>query len=96
MAIALDIIKRELNITWECNPTENERLTAIEQRAEKILNDKAGRTLDFDTPSTEQQLLFDLCRYLRSDAYSQFLIDYSEELTELRLGGEENEAEQTT
>lgn len=94
MAISIEIIKRELNVTWD-DSLNNQRLTDLEQRAEKILNDKAGRELDFETPGTEQQLLFDLCKYLNSDAYSQFLIDYSEELTALRLGGVGDEEEGT-
>ena len=80
----ISLIKRELNITWE-DANADAHLLALEQRAEHILNDKAGCSLDFQTPSLEQQLLFDLLKYLRSDAYNQFLIDYSEELTALRL-----------
>ena len=43
-----------------------------------------------EVPSVAQQLFFDCLKYLRSDAYNQFLEDYSEELTALRLGGGEN------
>ncbi len=86
----IETIKRELSITWDDAQT-NEKIADIEKRAEAILCDKAGRTLDFDIPSVAQQLLIDCCKYLRSDAYNQFLIDYSEELTALRLGGGEND-----
>jgi len=84
MAVDISTLKRELNITWEDAETE-EQLKALELRAESILCDKAGEELDFSQPSVELQLLFDLIKYLRSNAYNQFLIDYSEELTALRL-----------
>lgn len=87
--MTIEAIKRELNITWDDTAT-NEDLTAKVERAKAILIDKAGRELDFESPTVVQQLFFDCLRYLRSDAYNQFLEDYSEELTALRLGGGEN------
>lgn len=87
--MTLEAIKREINITWD-DPATNEDVTAKVERAKSILVDKAGRELDFETPSVVQQLFFDCLRYLRSEAYNQFLEDYSEELTALRLGGGED------
>lgn len=87
--MTIEVLKRELNITWDDAET-NEKMLALAERAKSIITDKAGRELDFETPSTAQQLFFDCIKYLRSDAYNQFLEDYSEELTALRLGGGEN------
>ena len=87
--MTIEAIKRELNITWDDTAT-NEQIMALVERAKSILVDKAGRELDFEAPSVAQQLFFDCLKYLRSDAYNQFLEDYSEELTALRLGGGEN------
>lgn len=87
--MTIEVLKRELTITWDDTET-NEKVLALAERAKGIITDKAGRELDFETPSTAQQLFFDCIKYLRSDAYNQFLEDYSEELTALRLGGGEN------
>ena len=87
--MTIEVLKRELTITWDDAET-NEKVLALAERAKGIIPDKAGRELDFETPSTAQQLFFDCIKYLRSDAYNQFLEDYSSELTALRLGGGEN------
>ncbi len=87
--MTIEVLKRELTITWDDAET-NEKVLALAERAKGIITDKAGRELDFETPSTAQQLFFDCIKYLRSDAYNQFLEDYSSELTALRLGGGEN------
>ncbi len=87
--MTIEVLKRELNITWDDAET-NEKVLALAERAKSIITDKAGRELDLETPSTAQQLFFDCIKYLRSDAYNQFLEDYSSELTALRLGGGES------
>lgn len=89
----LEDIKRELNVTWS-DPDNDATIESKWHRAESIIEEKAGRRIDFDVPGTEQQLMFDCVVYLYSDSYAQFLIDYSEELTALSLkseGGSDNE-----
>lgn len=89
-AITLDDVKRELNITWS-DPETDANVHAKWKRAEKMIERAAGRKIDFATDAYAQQILFDCCRYLQSDAFAQFKIDYAEELLSLRLEAEENE-----
>lgn len=89
-AITLDDVKRELNITWS-DPETDEDVHAKWKRAEKIIERAAGRKIDFATDAYAQQILFDCCRYLQSDAFAQFRIDYAEELLSLRLEAVESE-----
>lgn len=90
MAVTVDDVKRELNITWDDKGT-NEKLEKILIRAENTLTRAAGREIDFDKDLFAQQILFDCCRYIFSDAFKQFKIDYEQELLELRLDGTDDE-----
>lgn len=91
----LEDIKRELNVTWS-DPENDAKIESKWHRAEAIIEDKAGRHIDFDIPGTEQQLMLDCVVYLYSDSYAQFLADYSEELTALSMKteGESDSEEQ--
>ncbi len=88
-AITLDDVKRELNITWTDAETDA-NVYAKWKRAEKIIERAAGRKIDFAKDAFAAQILFDCCRYLQSDAFAQFKIDYAEELLSLRLEAEDS------
>ncbi len=87
MAVKFEDVKRELNITWSDADTDS-RVHAIWKRAEKIIERAAGRPIDFAENAFAQQLLFDCCRYLYSDAFAQFKIDYADELLSLYIEAE--------
>lgn len=89
-AITLDDVKRELNITWS-DPETDADVHAKWKRAEKIIERAAERKIDFAKNEFAAQILYDCCRYLRSDAFAQFKIDYAEELLSLKLEAEVHE-----
>lgn len=91
MAISLEELKAETNITWDDAET-NKSLLSKAERAKKILARAAGRTLDFDKNLFARQLLFDCVRYLLSNAFAEFKNDYAEELLSLHIEteGEDN------
>lgn len=95
MAVTLENVKRELNITWSDVDTDA-RVNAIWKRAEKIIERAAGRPIDFAENAFAQQILFDCCRYLYSDAFAQFKIDYAEELLSLNIEAEDSDDTRTT
>ena len=78
----LDELKNYLDITWDDEKT-NEKIAGILERAKKVLSSYAGVDLDFSDLS-DRQLLFDCCRYIRSNAYEEFKDNYSAELIMLR------------
>lgn len=86
MTVTIEELKRELGITWYDAET-NAKITAACDRAEAYLEMRAGRMLNFKADEYARQLLFDLNRYIYSDAFNQFSTDYAEELLNLRLLG---------
>ena len=87
----LNELKNYLDITWNDAATDS-KLSGILARAEDILCSYAGKTLDF-SDSGEKQLLFDLCRYIRSNAYEEFKANFSAELIMLRAKYQSEEPE---
>lgn len=75
-------LKNYLDITWNDAATDS-KLSGILERAEAILRSYAGTEIDF-TDKGEKQLLFDLCRYIRSNALEDFKVNFSSELIMLR------------
>lgn len=77
-------VKAYLRVTWEDEETDN-RIMGIFLRAKGILSSYAGVELAFDeTEPFECQLLLDLCRYINSEAFEDFKVNYASELTSLR------------
>ena len=89
MAVGMEDVKRELNITWSDAHTDR-RVEEVLKRAQSVINRAAGREIDFESHDFARQLLFDCCRYMYSDAFAQFKIDYADELLSLRLEGQED------
>lgn len=79
----LDELKNYLDITWD-DADSDSKLSGILERAETILCSYAGTTIDFTENLSEKQLLFDLCRYIRSNALEDFKNNFSAELIMLR------------
>lgn len=90
MAVTLEDVKRELNITWSDDETDK-RIFGIWKRAEGIIERAAGRPINFSNHALALQLLYDCCRYLYSDAFAQFKQDYAEELLSLHIEAEDGE-----
>lgn len=95
MAVTLEDVKRELNITWNDEETDRDLLEKL-KRAKRIIERAAGKRIDFGCDDFARQLLFDCIAYLRSNAFAEFKTDYADELLSLHIeaGGETNEATQ--
>lgn len=83
----LDEIKNYLDITWQDGQTEL-KLKGIIERGKKYLNRVAGKELDFDVEDKPKELLFDYCRYVRSNALEMFQQNYLHELLTLQIESE--------
>lgn len=91
----LDELKNYLDITWTDQATDD-KLTGILDRAEAILRSYAGKALDYSLNPEEKQLLFDLCRYIRSNALEEFKTNFSAELIMLRAKYQTEDVEDET
>lgn len=83
----LDEVKNYLDITWQDSQTDL-KLKGIIERGKKYLNRVAGKELDFDAEDKPKELLFDYCRYVRSNALEVFSQNYLHELIALQIDSE--------
>ncbi len=83
----LEEVKNYLDITWTDEQT-NLKLTGIIERGKKYLNKTAGKELDFESDDKPKELLFDYCRYVRSNALEMFQQNYLHELLSLQIYSE--------
>lgn len=79
----IDTLKTYLDITWDDEHT-NAKLTGILSRAQVKMCAYAGTNLTFDDGTDEQQLLFDLCRYVWFNVPENFEENYRHDLIMLR------------
>jgi len=82
--ILLVAVKNYLDITWH-DPTGDNKLSGIIARGKKYLNKVAGAELDYLAEDKPRELLFDYCRYVRSNALDEFAINYQHELLSLQI-----------
>lgn len=83
----LDEVKNYLDITWDDNETDL-KLNGMIERGKKYLNRVAGKELDFEVEDKPKELLFDYCRYVRSNALEMFQQNYLHELLSLQMDAE--------
>ncbi len=83
----LDEVKNYLDITWIDTQTDL-KIAGIIERGKKYLNKVAGKELDFDAEDKPKELLFDYCRYVRSNALEAFQQNYLHELIALQIDSE--------
>ena len=80
----IDTLKDYLDITWDDLHTDA-KLGGILARAQAKICAYAGvESLDFADGTDEQQLLFDLCRYVYNNASEDFEDNYRADLIMLR------------
>lgn len=77
-------VKNYLDITWE-DPAGDEKLSGIIARGMKYINSVAGAELDYTVEDKPRELLFDYCRYVRSNALNEFKNNYLHELMSLQI-----------
>lgn len=87
ISVLLNELKNYLDITWEDDQTDIKLLGMIE-RGMKYLNRVAGTELDFTVNDKPKELLFDYCRYVRSNALEMFQQNYLHELLSLQIQAE--------
>lgn len=80
----LSDVKNYLDITWE-DETTNKKMEGIILRGVKYLDRIAGAKLDYEVEEKPKELLLDYCRYVRSNALSEFQSNYLHELLTLQI-----------
>lgn len=80
----LSDVKNYLDITWEDEAT-NKKTEGIIERGKKYLDNVAGAALDYEVDEKPKELLLDYCRYVRSNALSEFQSNYLHELLTLQI-----------
>ena len=80
----LEAVKNYLDITWD-DPEGDIKLSGIIARGMQYLNKVAGAELDYMEEDKPRELLFDYCRYVRSNALDEFQTNYLHELLSLQI-----------
>lgn len=80
----LQAVKNYLDITWVDTELDT-KLSGIISRGMKYLDNVAGDELDYNEEDKPRELLFDYCRYVRSNALSEFQANYLSELLTLQI-----------
>jgi len=80
-------VRNYLDVTW-IDVESDLKLTGIISRGIKYLDATAGAELDYALEDKPRELLFDYCRYARSNALNEFQINYLHELLSLQISEE--------
>jgi hypothetical protein len=83
----LEAVRNYLDITWTDEATDT-KLSGIIARGIKYINKAAGAELDYTVEDKPRELLFDYCRYARSNALDVFQTNYLHELLSLQIDQE--------
>ncbi|HBV86887.1 MAG TPA: hypothetical protein DEF42_09620 [Desulfosporosinus sp.] len=80
----LESVKNYLDITWD-DLAGDEKLSGIIARGIKYIDGIAGASMDYSIEDKPRELLFDYCRYARSNALNEFQNNYLHELLTLQI-----------
>ena len=83
----LEATKNYLDITW-IDAESDLKLTGIISRGIKYIDSLSGVAMDYSIEDKPRELLFDYCRYTRSNALSEFQTNYLHELLSLQISQE--------
>ncbi len=83
----LDAVRNYLDITW-VDAAGDTKLTGIIERGMKYIDSVAGVAMDYTIEDKPRELLFDYCRYVRSNALAEFQGNYLHELLSLQISQE--------
>jgi len=72
-------IKSYLNVTWDDDATDA-RINSFAKRGVSYLDAIAGSFQDYEIDNKPKELLMEYCRYVWSDALSEFQTNYESEL----------------
>lgn len=84
LAELLTDVKNYLDITWTDSATDS-KLTGIINRGINYIDSVAGVAQDYSKEKKAKELLLDYCRYVRSNALSEFQNNYLSELLTLQI-----------
>lgn len=79
-----DEVKNYLDITWEMDAGEKQKLSGIIERGKEYLTGKIG-TCDFETDTREKALLLDYCMYAKAGRIPDFQNNYRSEIIALQI-----------
>lgn len=82
--ILLIAVRNYLDITW-IDPDGDTKLSGIIARGMKYIDSAAGSAQDYTIEDKARELLFDYCRYVRSNALAEFQTNYLPELLSLQI-----------
>lgn len=80
----IDDVKNYLDITWEMDSREQEKLSGIIERGKTYLSGKIG-VCDFEQNTQEKELLMNYCMYVRAGRLSDFIQNYTSEIIALQI-----------
>ena len=80
----LEELKNYLDISYTDANTDA-KLTGIAKRGMKYLDHVAGETLEYIADDKPKELLFEYCRYVRSNALEVFQVNFESELLSLQM-----------
>lgn len=80
----LEDVKNYLDITW-VDYAGDDKLSGIIARGMKYIDNVAGAAMDYTVEDKPRELLFDYCRYVRSNALNEFQTNYLHELLSLQI-----------
>lgn len=79
----LEAVRNYLDITWT-DADGDKKLIGIIFRGMAYIDKAAGETCDYTAEDKPRELLFDYCRYVRSNALDVFQSNYLSELISLQ------------
>lgn len=79
----LDAVRNYLDITWT-DADGDKKLIGIISRGMVYIDKVAGEACDYEAEDKPRELLFDYCRYVRSNALDEFQTNYLSELLSLQ------------
>lgn len=80
----LEAVENYLDITWS-DATTDIKITGIIERGIKYIDGVGGTNFDYTIEDKPRELLFDYCRYARSNALNEFQSNYLHELLTLQM-----------
>lgn len=83
----LEAVRNYLDITW-IDDAGDIKLSGILSRGIKYIDSLAGAAMDYAAEDKPRELLFDYCRYVRSNALDEFMTNYIHELLSLQISEE--------
>lgn len=82
--VLLLAVRNYLDITWNDDAGDT-KLIGIIERGMKYIDSVAGAAMDYTIEDKPRELLFDYCRYVRSNALDEFQTNYLPELLNLQI-----------